>query len=458
MKLPAVETDRPEDTLQETPGRFHSGEAFSSASILCADIGTSSLKAALIGTGGQLLAFSRKTYAGAAPDCWRAAFFGTLESIASRCPVRADAVVISGNGPTLVPVLTDGTSAAPLYWFSVLGKGKAGNGFSAGPSLFLPNVLACKNRDPDTFKKTKLFLSSQEWLSFSLGADPVTVLPQEAYRPFYWDERQCGKAGLDMGLFPPFAPMGSRIGGVRASAGIPASVQTVLPEGTPILAGGPDFIMALLGCAVVEPGMICDRAGSSEGINLCIDKTGFDRVQGISAEAGIRLLPHAREGLFNAGVVISESGSLFEAYRRDSGQADKPHEILMEEIAADKTHPARAVLDRMAFQVTAALEKLRAFAPDSVRMVVSGGQAKSPQWNAIKATKTGAVLLVPEIPDGELAGDAMLGAMYMETAAGRSGMAGDPPARGDPADAFPDPERLMESARRMVRIKERYDP
>ena len=316
--------------------------AKTNAIILCADIGTSSLKAAFIDTGGKLFAFSRKAYAGAAPDCWRAAFFGALESIASQCPCRADAVVISGNGPTLVPVLADGTSAAPLYWFSVpgkanaendrAGKGNAGNGrgFSAGPSLFLPNVLACKNHDPETFKKTKLFLSSQEWLSFSLGADPVTVLSQEAYRPFYWDERQCEKAGLGMGIFPPFAPMGSVIGGVRASAGVPASVQTVLPEGTPILAGGPDFIMALLGSAVIEPGMICDRAGSSEGINLCVDKTGFDRIRGISAEAGIRLLPHARKGLFNAGVVISESGFLFEKYRRDSGQADKPYGVLME--------------------------------------------------------------------------------------------------------------------------------
>jgi sugar (pentulose or hexulose) kinase len=82
-------------------------------------------------------------------------------------------------------------------------------------------------------------------------------------------------------------------------------------------------------------------------------------------------------------------------------------------------------------------------------MVVSGGQAKSPLWNAMKAKKTGAVLLVPEIPDGELAGDAVLGALYLE--AGRAG-ADLPPG------AFPEPERLGECSQRMVRIKERYEP
>jgi xylulokinase len=226
--------------------------------------------------------------------------------------------------------------------------------------------------------------------------------------------------------------------------------------------------MALLGCAVVEPGMICDRAGSSEGINLCIGEADFNRVNGSSAGTGIRLLPHARKGLFNAGVIIGESGSLFEKYRRDSGQADKPYEVLMAELAADKAHPARAVLDAIAFRVKAALDKLRAagLAPDSVEMFVSGGQAKSPLWNAIKAKKTGAVLLVPEIPDGELAGDAVLGALYLEAAgsvtsgqaaSATSGQAASG-APGTAAGTFPDPERLGEWARRFVRIAERYEP
>jgi sugar (pentulose or hexulose) kinase len=173
-----------------------------------------------------------------------------------------------------------------------------------------------------------------------------------------------------------------------------------------------------------------------------------------------------RKGFFNAGVLIGESGSLFEKYRRDSGQADKPHEVLMAELAADKSHPAWSVLDAMAFRVKAALEKLRGagLAGDPVEMVVSGGQAKSPLWNAIKAEKTGAVILVPEIPDGELTGDAVLGSLYLEAAGGRSGAApGGGPSGAFPApnrrgEVFLEPEKLKKCARRLVRIKERYGP
>ncbi|MDR0403342.1 MAG: hypothetical protein LBH35_07120, partial [Treponema sp.] len=310
MNLPAAETD----------------------AVLCADIGTSSLKAALIGVDGKPAAFSRISYAGAAPGCWLAAFLGALESLAAQCPARrAKVLVISGNGPTLVPVAGDGRPLEPVQWFS---PSKSGPFY--GPSLFLPKLAAYRERDPERFITAKLFLSSQEWLSYTLGADPVTVLAREAYRPFYWDEEQCEKAGLDMGIFPPFAPMGSRIGRVTAAGRIrPPDVlagaekpggkslpvgsalpaETLLPEGTPILAGGPDFIMALIGTSVLEPGMICDRAGSSEGINLCVDADTFDGLKNSSAAEGIRLLPHPENGFYNAGVVIGESGSLFEAYR-----------------------------------------------------------------------------------------------------------------------------------------------
>ncbi|MDR1506225.1 MAG: sugar kinase [Treponema sp.] len=424
--------------------------------ILCADIGTSALKAAFIDTNGKLLAFCREPYSrlpavsSGPPACWLSAFFRALDNLVFQHPgIRPGAVVISGNGPTLVPVLHDGKSAAPLHWFSAPSCPPE---FTGGKSFFLPSVAAYKNGSPESFKKTKLFLSSQEWLSYTLGAEPVTVLPQEAYRRFYWDAGQCEKAGLDPDMFPPFAAMGSRIGkisAVRLSEEAAQGTAKHIPIDAPVIAGGPDFIMALLGSAVIEPGMICDRTGSSEGINLCVDEQDYRRIQaGFAAETSagdresgeIRLLPHARQGFFNAGIVFPESGSLFEKYRRDSGQADKPYDVLMEEISRDSRHEARAVLDAIAFRVKAALEKFRAAGlvpfplPAPVQMTVSGGQAKYPLWNGIKAKVTGAVILVPEIPDGELAGDAALGALYL-----RGGS-------------------LEETIRRMVRIQDRFDP
>jgi xylulokinase len=43
-------------------------------------------------------------------------------------------------------------------------------------------------------------------------------------------------------------------------------------------------------------------------------------------------------------------------------------------------------------------------------MGVSGGQCRNRRWNKFKADITGVTLLVPEVSDGELAGDAVLAA------------------------------------------------
>jgi hypothetical protein len=45
-----------------------------------------------------------------------------------------------------------------------------------------------------------------------------------------------------------------------------------LPSGVPVFDSGPDFIAALVGTATLFPGRLCDRAGSSEGLNLCSPK------------------------------------------------------------------------------------------------------------------------------------------------------------------------------------------
>jgi sugar (pentulose or hexulose) kinase len=246
--------------------------------------------------------------------------------------------------------------------------------------------------------------------------------------------------------------MGSLIG--RVSAG--AAGRFGLSPGIPLIAGGPDFITALIGVGVLEPGMVCDRAGSSEGINLCAAAP-------VSAP-GLRVLPHAAEGFWNIGALIPSSGSLFEWFRTLSGQETRPYGDLLREITAlppgggwlfpeeaspekfpglffsprglgDRPRFGRAVLEAMGFRVREALELLGRRGFPVAEMRLSGGQGKNPRWNQLKADITGRTLLAPEIPDGELAGDAMLGM----TALGEAGS-------------------VREAAGRMLRIKARYEP
>jgi xylulokinase len=423
--------------------------------ILSVDIGTSSLKAAIIDLEGRERAFSRKVYperhGRVSASDWEEALSAALGQLfKSTGSENLAAICISGNGPTLVPVDSSGAALAPLHWydsFARINKDKQGERTNGeGRSLFLPHAAWFLLNQPADYERTRYLFSAQDWLAFRLGAEPVSSLPAPAYAPYYWDEGQCRRLGLDMGKFPPMVKMGSVIGKVSADQ------RLGLPAGIPIVAGGPDFVMALIGVQAITPGIACDRAGTSEGINLCV---------AAPIEGGdLRVLPHVREGLWNISGIIPSSGGLFEQYRSLSGQGGRSYEDLLRELipdydggaqpgrreleiaallAAGKPLPAphepigRGTLELMASMVR---EVLARFARQGLvirELRVSGGQGKNPLWNRLKADLTGLTLLIPEVHDGELAGDAVLAAI-----------------------ALGECSSLSEACGRMIRMKDRY--
>ncbi|GHV75818.1 sugar kinase [Spirochaetia bacterium] len=436
----------------------------SSRIILCADIGTSSLKAAFIDTDGHPHGFTREAY-GPGPvraADWERALalaLGVLFSQARHC--TPDAICISGNGPTLVPLTHEGETLAPLHWYQgPLGSTAPQKDGSPGVrSFFLPHVQRFIRECPGDYEKTRYLFSAQEWLSWRLGADPVTALPA-SYEPYYWDDAQCESLGLDRLKFPPFVGLGTVIGRLSPDAvrrlsslagGLP---EERFPVGIPIIAGGADFIMALIGTGAVEPGMVCDRAGTSEGINLCAE-ANVPRLPG-----ELRVLPHVSPGLRNVSVIIPSSGRLFEWYRTLTGQEQRLYDDTLAELIPEgvlrpdllffpennpiligrpglfnRVELGQAVLLSLGFTVRTAIDTLDRNGFPVAELRLSGGQGKSRRWNQLKADLTGLPLLAPELRDGELGGDAVLGAV----------------ALGEAAD-------LKEGIARVVHIQERYIP
>jgi xylulokinase len=433
---------------------------------LCADIGTSSLKAAFIDVDGRERAFVRVPYAGKSPGGpelgeaasgdWEAALSLAVGTLFSQTPdCKPGAICISGNGPTLVPVTYEDKELPPLYWHH------GGSGGTGSKSLFLPHVVRFREEGPGEYEKTRYLFSSQEWLSYRLGAEAVSVLPSAAYEPYYWDPSQCAAAGLDWGKFPPFVNLGSPVGRLSSEA----ARRLNLSPGIPIIAGGPDFIMALIGVGAIRPGIVCDRAGTSEGINVCSPLP--------PAAGELRVLPHIREGLWNVSALLPVSGRHFEWFRTLTGQENQDYEAILEEIipnAADsgaaspgsafffphiappggkgpggafiaaqglpgRAELGRGVVEAIGFMTREALETLARRGFRVTEMRLSGGQGKNARWNQLKADISGVSLLVPEVRDAELAGNAILAAL----------------ALGEAAD-------LDEGVRRMIHIKERYTP
>jgi len=442
--------------------------------ILCADIGTSSLKAALVDYAGSPRAFVRETYpaervaAGATTAAdWEDAFLRASRSIAAS-PASAEteivAVCVSGNGPTLVPVLGDGSCLPPLHWHD--GKTAPLSGSAAGEhrpkSFFLPRAAWLRDNAPGDYARVRRFLSCQEWFSARLGAEEVGVLASAAYRPYFWDAEQIAAYGLVADKFPPLVLMGESIGKVSHEAARAFSV----PAGIPIVAAGTDYFMALVGAGVIGAGMVCDRAGTSEGINVCAEKP--------ARTAELLTLPQLRPELWHVSAQLPTTGRIFEWFRVITGQTNKDYRDMLAEIegaaprsfseqrsgggfffpdvrAADRLSAAsafvstaglttrpelgRAVVEAIGFMVRRAIETLErhGYRIDSMRL--SGGQAKNDAWNRLKADITGRCLAVPEVPDGELVGNACAALV----------------ALGEAAD-------FEEAVDRTVRIQRVYEP
>ncbi len=456
---------------------------------LCADIGTSSLKAALIDGGGDLHGFAREGYGDVAeaytaegddsrsdqppklPMDWENAFSRACLSLladARKMGGEIASVCISGNGPTLVALDGGGTPLECLAWFDEKIVKPQGNAGQPRPSLFLSRVAWLLSQRPEVYEKTRRLISSQEYLSTLLGADPVTVLGDERYIPYYWDRDQLESWGISATLFPPFVGIGETIGSVSASG----ATRFGLRQGTPIVSGGADFLMALVGTGALELGTVCDRAGTSEGINVCTDRR--------SQAAELRVLPQLSAGRWNVAALLPTTGRLFEWFREITGQTDRDYGAMLREIACaasrsfaasarekrehrrggfffsdlraigsldgpsafistagltSRAELGRAVVESIGFMVRGAIETLERHGFRVEGMRLSGGQAKNEVWNRLKADITGRYLSVPAIVDGELAGDACAALLALGEA-----------------------DSLAEAASRLVRIERVYEP
>ena len=350
--------------------------------VLAVDIGTTSLKAALVTASGDVVAFNKSSFA--APqnrfvaEAWLWALKGSVDKIFKAIGKSGDeakagkaddeaysiaAISISGNGPTIVS-----DTGFTLRWNEEVEKLiMSDEGFIATKSLFLPKIAAFKLLFPDEFDRTDFIYSGPEYLINKITGSAITVLPEERFLSAYWSADELDELKISQGKLPPYIRPGERCGVIADEAGEFLGIKA----GTPVFSCGPDFVAALIGTNTLSAGKLCDRSGSSEGFNFCTDKP-------VAAE-GIRTLPSVIPGLWNASVIIQKSSSLEEDAR----------------LAAVKE----------------AVEQLKnGLAANGIdfpsEITVTGGQTKDKGYMKRKEQLLGLKLNVCECSDSELIGDA----------------------------------------------------
>ena len=453
--------------------------------LLVFDIGTTILKGGLFDFEGKpliiirqpLFSFSKKeiynilSSSDFEPEKWISAIKQIISKIIKESSYKnilssIKAIVISGNGPSLIPVSSNGkTLNNAIMWMDnrcndYIKDSDINKDLDVDPTFFLSKAFWLFKKKKNIYNKTRYFLSCPEYISFFLTGNAFTFLPADGYTKYIWTDNAILKTGMERSKFPPFIPMGGTVGKVNKKA----KDETQIPAGIPVFAGGPDFIMSLIGTGTVLPGRTCNRAGTSEGINYCSPHPVTD--------SGILCFPHIKKGLFNISSILPASGRSMDWFlhilESDHSEYKKLYSAISPfPVAGEKliflphliqgrstiwSSPSRgalvglsqnhgreaifkAILEGTGFAVREIIELMENRDLHIKDIRFSGKHATVDIWNILRANITGKRLLIPEVSDSELTGCACV-ALY----------------------ALGEYNNIIEASNKIVRIKKEYIP
>ncbi len=438
------------------------------------DLGTTEVKAGLVGLDGRLLAMARAGYGLAVghgpgwaeqdPGAWWSAVVGAVRALRPERAVEVVAIGVDGHGPTLAAVDVRGEATRPAITFldtrataeaAELAEATGIHGWALGP---LPAALWLERHEPDAAARTRWYLSTWEWLAFRLTGEAVAPLVPGQAIP---DAMTVTSAtGLHMGRRPVDGAIGTIVGTLTEAAADALGLRA----GIPVAGGTNDAFASYLGAGLTDPGDAYDPGGSAGGFGVY----WHEPVE----VPGAFVTPAPLAGLFSVGAAMAATGRALDWFRDAVVGGGMTTERLLEEAAAiepgadgviflpylagerspiwDPTatgvfagltlahgrgHLARAIIEASAFAIRHVSRPMLSAGVTVTAMRACGGPARSEAWNQVKADITGFPVLVPAVLETAVLGSAILGAVAV--------------------GACPDLRSAIES---MTRIERRLDP
>lgn len=435
----------------------------SSDLIMTVDIGTTNVKIALFDLdGNKTFHFERRctesTFNGRHeidPRKWWVAFSIGVNSVEEKMKRHIRAICISSQGPTIVLVdengrlvhkavsWLDNRGAERIHWLRTQGLDEQ----TASTTAKLLELAKIVNG------RTYLLQPSDYLILKLTGLFVNATFHQYGYSPWYKEVLEKFELS-DTFLIPSLVEPSKAIGRIIRRV----AKHFRLPEETIVVAGAPDFAAALIGTGTLRPGIVCDRAGTSEGVTLCsdakIDVPGlittpffmgnFWKISGVLTSSG-----KAIEWVANSVARFRSIEELsLSSIRRPTGVIFLPH--LVGERSPYWNENLRGVLfglglemnakslivsaaEGVAFAVKHIIDEMKKAGAKIVTIRTTGGQASNELWNQIKADVLGMNVEVVQ-PDAELLGCAILAASYLIE------------------------EPFMQIAQRLVKVKKHFIP
>lgn len=412
--------------------------------LIGADIGSSGLKAALVHPEQGVVAISEQSYSMHRPhpdwaenyaEDWYWALARAIPEVLHAANVSASevrALCVAGQRDIAVLLDDAGRVLSPvIHWtdrrhpeateriYDSIGREKLVNtsGTLPIPGLVLPNLMWTKENQPEIWKQVKHALMPKDYIAYrltgDLGTDPTgpTRSILNDWRNKDWSQELCDLAGIPREILPDvkYEPWE-----VRGELGAAAHELSLLPH-TLLVAGGGDDPSAALGSGVINPGDVSVGTGSSMSWRAVAESAQFDPT-GL-----VGLMPHVVPGRYLHEIVAVGSGTTLRWLRGAFGAGAQYADLIADSsdvrrgsdgllcfpyvegasvpIQDDHAratfdgisghhslpHFVRSTLEGIAYQYPALLELLQTRGLTVDRLTISDGEARSREWNQIKA-------------------------------------------------------------------------
>ena len=424
---------------------------------LSIDLGTSSVRAGLVNRHGVIVALASRGFTQIVPrfgwaeqsarawwDATRAAIAEVMS--AATAPVVAVCACGQMHGTVLLDAAGELASDRVLLWndkrsapevdaWTAVHAFESHAGITANPptpawpGFKLAWLLA---HAPAELERTATVLTPKDFINLRLTGVTATDWSEASasfmadWRTGSWSEEMVTALGLDRRLLPPIRSPSDVIGRVTPDV----AAATGLPAGIPVLAGGGDLPVALLGSGAAIPGLGSDIAGTSAIATLVRATPLIDPAASNVAVPG---------GLWGAFTLVDAGGDAIRwaasaigngvpESAAEGAQAGSGGLFFLPFLSGERMPPARgaraqffglttshgkaemnrAVLEGIAFALFRQFEPIARLGGRPERFVAAGGGGRSDLWLRIKASVYGAPILVPRVLESGLLGCAML--------------------------------------------------
>jgi xylulokinase len=433
--------------------------------LLAIDVGTGSVRAALITLTGETAAFSSREHdqivphfgwSEQRPESWWEGAVSAVRTVLNKvdqgphrvvgvaaCGQMHGTVLIDDDGRLVldrVPLWNDKRTREIVEEFqrthdtdSILRI--VGNPPTVAFAAF--KLMWIKRHEPKAYAAARTLLMPKDYINFRLtGARAIDISEASCnylmdIRTRAWSKEVVQLAGLDLKMLPPLKDAAELLATVTKEA----ARETGLLEGTPVVVGAGDYPVSLLGSGVTHPGMGSDVTGTSTLITLMTEEPVLDpaitNVQAVSGgwgaftilDAGGDAMRWARRAFHDnqysyqrivelAGEVPAGADRLiFLPYlngERLAKQGNSRAQFVGLTSAHHAGHLHRAVMEGVAFASRRNIEIMKSRGNRLERLVAAGGGAKTRLWLEIKASIYGCPILTPVDPESGVLGCAML--------------------------------------------------